>query len=190
VSFIEIVQPSIVCIGSSYWTRMWEEITAQILPSIQWINAENISLSEDLWKQKNVLMRIYQQEHQCVLEDWITCRTYALPEFFSVFLGELKQLESAKGYKSSLFALYQYTLISQDNQRCVLREKEYAMFVYCMSYYGKPIHKDVLLKEIWHYTQDIETSTLETHIAQLNKKLAPCGHRILRERACYTLCGV
>lgn len=179
-----------LCIGSAYWTRMWEEIAAQTIPCVQWITVESMDLSHDVWKQKNILMRMYQQEHNCILEDWITCRTYALPEFFSVFLGELKQLEHAKGYKAPLFALYQHTLISHDNQRCILREKEYTMFVYCMAHYEKPVHKEVLLKEIWHYAQDIETSTLETHIAQLNKKIALCGHRMLREGAYYMLCGV
>lgn len=177
-----------LCVGPSYWTRMWQEIAVQTVPCIQWIVAESCTESDGLWKEKNILMRMYQQGRQCILEDWITFRTYALPDFFSVFLGELKQLECAKGYKAPLFSLYQHTLLAPDNQHCLLREKEYAMLVYCMSHYGKPVHKEVLLKEIWHYAPDIETSTLETHIAQLNKKLALCGHRMLRQGAHYTLC--
>ena len=190
VSFAQTIQPSMLCIGPAYWTRMWAEIADQTVPCVEWIAAEHVNLSNDLWKQKNVLMRMYQQEQTCILEDWITCRTYALPEFFSVFLGDLKQLEQTKGYKTPFFSLYQHTLITQDNQHCILREKEYDVLMYCMSYYENPVHKEILLQEIWNYTQDIETSTLETHMGQLNKKLVLCGHRMLREGASYTLCPV
>ena len=190
MSSVHIIQPSVLCLGAAYWKRMWAEIARQTVPGIQWVITEDITLAHDQWEQKNVLMRIHQDKETCVLEDWIAQKIYDLPEFFSVFLGDLKQLESAKGYKAPFFAFYQSTLITDDHGCCALREKESEILEHCLLHYEMPIHKDVLLSEIWQYGEDIETFTLETHIAQLNKKLGLCRHRIVRDDKNYTLCSV
>ena len=51
-------------------------------------------------------------------------------------------------------------------------EKESNIFLYLLSHSNKYVSKKVLLKEIWSYSEDIDTHTLETHIYSLRKKIS------------------
>ena len=51
-------------------------------------------------------------------------------------------------------------------------EKESNIFEYMLLHCNKYISKKVLLKEIWSYSDEIDTHTLETHIYSLRKKIA------------------
>jgi len=52
----------------------------------------------------------------------------------------------------------------------ILTEKENEIFCYLIES-GTSVSKNVLLKNIWKYNEDIDTHTLETHIYSLRKKL-------------------
>jgi len=52
----------------------------------------------------------------------------------------------------------------------ILTEKENEIFCYLLES-GSSVSKNVLLKNIWKYNEDIDTHTLETHIYSLRKKL-------------------
>ncbi len=51
-------------------------------------------------------------------------------------------------------------------------EKESDIFEYLLENSNKYVQKKVLLKEIWSYSEDIDTHTLETHIYSLRKKIS------------------
>jgi hypothetical protein len=52
-----------------------------------------------------------------------------------------------------------------------LTEKEVAILAYLYKHKNKPISREDLLKNIWNYSREISTHTLETHIYRLRQKL-------------------
>ena len=52
-----------------------------------------------------------------------------------------------------------------------LTDKETLILKQMITFKGKTISKNNLLKSVWGYRQDISTSTVETHIYRLRKKL-------------------
>lgn len=61
-----------------------------------------------------------------------------------------------------------------------LTEKEVAILEYLYSHKNKAISREDLLKNIWNYSADITTHTLETHIYRLRQKLQTSeGHSLL-----------
>ena len=52
-----------------------------------------------------------------------------------------------------------------------LTEKEVAILKCLISSSGEAVDKDTLLKQVWNYSPDVTTHTLETHIYRLRQKL-------------------
>ena len=50
-------------------------------------------------------------------------------------------------------------------------EKESEIFVCLLESNGKYLNKTYLLEKVWHYNQEIDTHTLETHLYSLRKKI-------------------
>ena len=44
-------------------------------------------------------------------------------------------------------------------------------FLILFSENKNPIKRDLVLKKVWHYSQETETHTVETHIHRLRKKI-------------------
>jgi DNA-binding winged helix-turn-helix (wHTH) protein len=64
------------------------------------------------------------------------------------------------------------TIHSLDNAtKVTLTEKETDLLVCLLNQKGEAVTRDVLLKDIWGYTDDIATHTLETHMYRLRGKL-------------------
>ena len=51
-----------------------------------------------------------------------------------------------------------------------LSEKE-VNFLILFSKTKKPINRNLVLKEVWNYSEETETHTVETHIHRLRKKI-------------------
>tara|TARA_B100000780_G_scaffold276505_1_gene245223 strand:- start:1011 stop:1595 length:585 start_codon:yes stop_codon:yes gene_type:complete len=62
-------------------------------------------------------------------------------------------------------------LISKDNINLKLTEKEIEIILYLVEYKTKHTVLD-LQKNIWRYSSDMETHTVETHIYRLRKKIS------------------
>ena len=60
-------------------------------------------------------------------------------------------------------------LIKKDNF-VVLTEKEIQLLELFLSY-KKPINKNTILSQVWKYSEDADTHTVETHIYRLRKKI-------------------
>ncbi len=52
-----------------------------------------------------------------------------------------------------------------------LTEKEVAILEYLYEHRNRPISRETLLKNVWNYSPDITTHTLETHVYRLRQKL-------------------
>ncbi len=60
----------------------------------------------------------------------------------------------------------------------VLTAKEYEMLCMLMEHRGNVLSRDTLLNEIWGYSFDGESRTVDVHIRTLRQKLAECGEYI------------
>ena len=58
----------------------------------------------------------------------------------------------------------------RDNNYVLLTEKEIQLLELFLSY-NKPINKNKILDEVWKYSEDADTHTVETHIYRLRKKI-------------------
>mgnify|MGYP001219722107 FL=1 len=79
-------------------------------------------------------------------------------------------------HRSSLIKLNDYIIdknkrnIKKNNQELQLTEKE-INFLILFSNSDQPISRNFVLKNIWHYSSESETHTVETHIHRLRKKI-------------------
>ena len=58
----------------------------------------------------------------------------------------------------------------RDNNYVLLTEKEIQLLELLLSY-NKPISKNKILDQVWKYSEDADTHTVETHIYRLRKKI-------------------
>ena len=86
-------------------------------------------------------------------------------------------LAKYKFKKSSIIELGKYKInknerkIKRDNLELKLTEKEINFLIFFTSY-GKSISKDFILKNLWNYSTESSTHTVETHIHRLRKKIS------------------
>jgi len=62
-------------------------------------------------------------------------------------------------------------IISNDNNKLKLTEKEVDIILFLKDH-NKPQKVNVLQNEVWKYSSELETHTVETHIYRLRKKIA------------------
>ena len=78
--------------------------------------------------------------------------------------------------KNSIINLNDYTIdknerkIKKNNLELQLSEKEIS-FLILFSENNEPISKNLVLKNVWNYSSESETHTVETHIHRLRKKI-------------------
>ena len=78
--------------------------------------------------------------------------------------------------KNSLINLNDYIIdknerkIKKNNLELQLSEKE-INFLILFSKTKQPISKNLVLKNVWNYSEETETHTVETHIHRLRKKI-------------------
>jgi DNA-binding response OmpR family regulator len=78
--------------------------------------------------------------------------------------------------KNSLIRLSGYIIdknerrIKRNNLELQLSEKE-VNFLILFSTSKKPINRNLVLKNVWKYSEETETHTVETHIHRLRKKI-------------------
>ncbi len=61
-------------------------------------------------------------------------------------------------------------VISFNNNKLKLTERETQIILF-LKKQNKPINIDILQKEVWGYSQELETHTVETHVYRLRKKI-------------------
>ena len=99
---------------------------------------------------------------------------------FSIFEFEKKVtslIAKNEFRKNSLIQLGDYTIdknerkIKKNNLGLQLSEKE-INFLILFSQNKEPISKKLVLKNVWHYSSESETHTVETHIHRLRRKIS------------------
>lgn len=103
------------------------------------------------------------------------------PFKFAVLLARLRaHLRSHEQSEDAVFKIGPYEfrpavkmLVTHDDKRIKLTEKEASILKYLYRAGGKPVSRDVLLDEVWGYNSGVTTHTLETHVYRLRQKIEP-----------------
>lgn len=66
-----------------------------------------------------------------------------------------------------------------DNQIMVLTRKEFELIATLACNAGEIVPREVLLQNIWGYSREIRTRTLDVHIRRLRKKLGSYGDQYI-----------
>jgi DNA-binding response OmpR family regulator len=105
---------------------------------------------------------------------------YVLKPFkFGVLLARIRaHLRSHEQSEEAVFTIGPYTfrpsmkqLITEDERKIRLTEKETGILKYLYRAGGKTVLRDELLHEVWGYNANVTTHTLETHIYRLRQKI-------------------
>ena len=134
-------------------------------------------LIEGLKKQKNsVIISRAQISNQSVNQKQIILIEHYPLNFFSLidqinskFLMQQYDLQSnyeIKDYKVDLNS----RTISRKEKELKLTQREIEVILFLRKN-KQPINVNTLQKEVWGYSEDLETHTVETHIYRLRKKL-------------------
>ena len=103
------------------------------------------------------------------------------PFKFSVLLARVRaHLRSFEQSEDATFKVGPYEfrpamklLVTDDDKKIRLTEKETNILKYLYRAGGKPVARDELLAEVWGYNAAVTTHTLETHIYRLRQKVEP-----------------
>ncbi|WP_031550265.1 response regulator transcription factor [Parvularcula oceani] len=103
------------------------------------------------------------------------------PFKFGVLLARLRaHLRSHEQSEDAVFRIGPYEfrpavkmLVTSDDKRIKLTEKEASILKYLYRSGGKPVSRDTLLDEVWGYNSGVTTHTLETHVYRLRQKIEP-----------------
>ena len=105
----------------------------------------------------------------------------ACPFKFVVLLARVRaHLRSHEQSEDAVFKIGPYEfrpavkmLVTQDDRKIRLTEKETSILKYLYRAGGKAVSRDVLLDEVWGYNSGVTTHTLETHVYRLRQKIEP-----------------
>ena len=99
---------------------------------------------------------------------------FRISEFFERIINDFTQ-QSNKAKRERKFKEFIYDYSSRrlfnDTKSLIFTEKENEIFSCLLKYNQKPVSRNILLKDVWQYSDQIDTHTLETHIYSLRKKL-------------------
>ena len=70
-------------------------------------------------------------------------------------------------------------LAALDAHRLILTRKEYDLLALLVGNAGEIVPRQALLMNIWGYSQEIRTRTLDVHIRRLRKKLGPYSEQYI-----------
>lgn len=103
------------------------------------------------------------------------------PFKFGVLLARVRaHLRSHEQSEDAVFKVGPYEfrpavkmLVTQEDKKIRLTEKETSILKYLYRAGGKPVTRDILLDEVWGYNSGVTTHTLETHVYRLRQKIEP-----------------
>src|SRR5512141_1304188 len=96
----------------------------------------------------------------------------------------MASLQTAAGqtekYKDAHLELdFSRTVVTLDTRLLVLTRKEYELLSLLVKHSGEIIPREALLWQVWGYSNQIRTRTLDVHIRRLRKKLGPYADRYI-----------
>jgi DNA-binding response OmpR family regulator len=62
-------------------------------------------------------------------------------------------------------------LVALDGRKLELRKKEYDLFALLVRHAAQVVPREILLREVWGYSCEVRTRTLDVHVRRLRAKL-------------------
>ena len=144
---------------------------------IFFLTETNINDLNQILKKKLPLVVITKTANLKNVELGDSAIKLSMPFTINNFKKEIIRLNAKVIFqKSSLIKLKNYIInkneriIKKNNQQLQLTEKE-INFLILFSKSDEPVSRNFVLKNIWNYSSESETHTVETHIHRLRKKI-------------------
>ncbi len=144
---------------------------------IFFLTETNINDLNQILKKKLPLVVITKTANLKNVELGDSAIKLSMPFTINNFRKEIIRLNAKVIFqKSSLIKLKNYIInkneriIKKNNQQLQLTEKE-INFLILFSKSDEPVSRNFVLKNIWNYSSESETHTVETHIHRLRKKI-------------------
>lgn len=70
-------------------------------------------------------------------------------------------------------------VVKVDSTTATFTRKQYELLCMLVEHAGQVIPRETLLQNVWGYSNQIRTRTLDVHLSHLRKKLAPYGDQYI-----------
>ena len=74
---------------------------------------------------------------------------------------------------------FQQQAVFVDNKQMTLTKKEYELLALLVQHAGEIVPRNALLMEVWGYSAEIRTRTLDVHVRRLRRKLGTYADRYI-----------
>jgi DNA-binding response OmpR family regulator len=91
----------------------------------------------------------------------------------------LREVELQEYGDEHLVIDFRQHLVLVDQQRMTLTRKEYELLALLVQHAEEIVPRRALLQEVWGYSPEIRTRTLDVHVRRLRKRLAPYAERYI-----------
>ena len=91
-----------------------------------------------------------------------------------------RELEQGSQYQDAHLSIdFERRLAVLDSKPLVLTDKEFELLAFLVRNAGAIISPTALLTNVWGYSTEVRTRTLDVHLSRLRKVLRPYGERYL-----------
>jgi DNA-binding response OmpR family regulator len=180
-TFLEIIKEMelFLKVKAKYYENIDECITKTKLNNQLIVFFQNSSNGNEIKKIKNESLPVILILENSTIKKSDTHLVEYLYKPFEILEFQKKLVlinAKKKFYENSIINLKDYIIdknerkIKKDGIELRLSEKE-INFLILFSKYNSPLNRNLVLKNVWNYSPESETHTLETHIHRLRKKI-------------------
>ena len=177
--------------AAEFWVAMEEELPSLILLDRMLPDDDGLHILQTLRQSPKtkrlpvIILTAKSEEYDRVLglesgaDDYL-CKPFGMMELLARIKALLRraEAESTEYQVGDLYVCPEKHLIKVQNQQILLALKEYELLCYLIEAEGKVVTREQLLRDIWGYSFDGESRTIDVHIRKLRQKLGSCASLI------------
>jgi len=177
--------------ATEFWVAMEEGLPSLILLDRMLPDEDGLHILQTLRQSPKtkrlpvIILTAKSEEYDRVLglesgaDDYL-CKPFGMMELLARIKALLRRAETedAEYLIGDLYVCPEKHLVKVQNQQISLALKEYALLCYLIEAEGKVVPREQLLRDIWGYSFDGESRTIDVHIRKLRQKLGSCASLI------------